>query len=694
MPNTNELLWHRWDEVDQLLNEVLDVPTERRASHLARYAGTDPALHDLVLRLLERVARDSHRLDGPSESVVLGAFSDDSGPLFPGDLEPGTTVGRYVVIERRGRGGMATVYEAGRSDGAFEQRVALKVLRRGLDTDDLILRFLNERQILSSLTHPNIARLLDGGSLADGRPYLVMDLVDGTPITAFADARRLDLTTRLTLFLDVASAVNAAHRQLVVHRDIKPSNILVNDDGQATLLDFGIAKLLEGDPGQTAPGATMLTPDYASPEQVHGGPITTGTDIYQLGLLLRELLTGLRPLAGDTSPGEPPIHPSRVATLAVAGAPEPDARAEVRDTTPAQLARALSGELDIIVNKALRPDPDERYASAEELAADIRRYIKGLPILAHPESRGYLLRKFVARNPMILPTALAAIVAIAGFITVLVIQNSNLARQRDVAEAASQRTKATEEFLVDILRSPDPTFATDQVSPKDLKVVDALQRGRVRINAELKGQPEVGASILAAIGRTFTGLGQFDVADTLLRQSLAQHRELYGVADSRSLEVLRALGDNSRDTRDMRTADSIYSEELRFRTGAGPVSDTVLVSLLGMLSSTRLDLGDVDSSLVLVTRAVRMLQSVGDTSGFRYTGALGHLARALRGAKRLDSAEIVYREIIRRMALESAPNLVELATTHNNLGYLLRTRGISRRPNAPTGKPSDWPSRR
>jgi serine/threonine-protein kinase len=351
------LLWERWDEVDRLLNAVLELPPEERAASLAREAAHDPPLRDLVRQLLGRLEGATDRLDGPAEAVVRGAFSGGEKRLRSEDLAPGTVVDRYSVVAFRGRGGMASVYEARRTDGAFEQRVALKVLRRGLDTDDLIRRFVRERQILSSLAHPNIARLIDGGALTDGRPYLIMDLVDGTRITDYADAARLAVPGRLELFLGVARAIHAAHQQLVVHRDIKPSNILVDAVGHVTLLDFGIARLLAGDPGLTETGARILTPDYASPEQIRGAPITTGTDIYQLGLLLRELLTGLPPLAGDTNPGELPIHPSRAAAIDIGGFPTPDERAGKRATTPARLAHTLAGDLDIIVSKALRPDP-------------------------------------------------------------------------------------------------------------------------------------------------------------------------------------------------------------------------------------------------------------------------------------------------------------------------------------------------
>ena len=353
-----------------------------------------------MLRLLNRSGSGDEQFMAPAVAMVRAVLDTDPDA---DDLPPDATIDRYRIIGRLGRGGMATVYRAERSDGSYEQQVALKVLRRGVDTTDLIRRFLVERQILSSLTHPNIARILDGGSTGDGRPYLVMELVPGEPITAWADARRLSVPARLRLFLQVVDAVHDAHQQLVVHRDLKPSNILVDETGRVKLLDFGIAKLLDADGDHTDVGARPLTPHYASPEQLEGGRITTATDVYQLGLLLRELLTGLRPVRPDLRTGATTARMSASVLDHGAGAASPAARAIQRGTTPARLRRRLVGDLDLIVAKALRVEPELRYASADEFAADLRRHLRGLPIQAHPESARYLARKFVTRHRWFIP---------------------------------------------------------------------------------------------------------------------------------------------------------------------------------------------------------------------------------------------------------------------------------------------------
>ncbi len=671
--STTDDLWVRWDEVDRLLAEVLDQPVAEQAMFLAARAGSDDQLHALVRRLLDRLGGSPNDVN-PDEAVVLGAFADDRHDASSGDLTPGRVVDRYVIVERRGRGGMATVYVAQRSDGAFDQRVALKVMRRGLDTDDLIQRFVNERQILSSLTHPHIARLLDGGALADGRPYLVMELVDGQPITAAADAQRLDIRARLELFLAVAAAVHSAHRQLVVHRDIKPSNILVDHDGHVKLLDFGIAKLLGAEPSRTEPGVRLLTPDYASPEQLRGGPITTGTDIYQLGLLLRELLTGLPPLAGDTSPGEPPVHPSRAATLTLPRRATPVDRASARGTTPERLASTLRGDLDIVVGKALRPDPEERYASAEAMADDVRRYLSGLPIEAHPESLAYAFRKFVTRHPLFLPGAITATVSVLAFMIALTLQNHRITAERDAARIASARATATEAFLVDILRGPDPTIGVDDTPASALTVVQALERGRVRIDSEFAAQPEVKASLLTAMGRTYSGLGRFETADSLLRSALEISVGLHGRTDDRSLAILRSLAWSYQAARDPVAADSLFALEFHVRDSAGRLDDTVRIDLLGLRSAARIDQNDADSALALASAALTILQATADSASHRSFNVLGHLARALRGTQQLDSAEAVYADLIERQRRDSSVSAYAKAITINNLAYLLRVR--------------------
>lgn len=511
------LLWARWPEADAILEAALDLPPGERAAHVHRAIPEAGPFRDLVLRLVDRLEGDHARVSSPDESLVEAVF----GPAeTQGDLASGSAVGPYRVVEPLARGGMATVYVAERADGAYTQRVALKVLRRGLDTDDLVRRFRTERQILSSLSHPGIARLLDGGSLPDGRPWLAMELVDGAPITEHADARCLDPRQRLTLFLEVAAAVQAAHRQLVVHRDLKPSNILVDTEGRVRLLDFGIARLLEGDEAHTEVGARVLTPAYASPEQLAGGTITTATDVYQLGLLLRELLTGVRPVSGGDRLAALATRPSRVVFRADASAPGPGERAGRRGASPERLARVLRGDLDRIILKATREEPDERYHSAGELADDLRRYLAGQPVLAHPASLGYQARKFVRRHRWGAGVAAGLLVLLTGWVMTLVAQNARVARERDRATREAATAAQVTDFMVDLFHAADP----DRAQGATVTVREVLAEGAARLREEEVEDPAARAAMLTAIGRSYAQLGFHAEAEAELQHALEAHR--------------------------------------------------------------------------------------------------------------------------------------------------------------------------
>jgi len=702
------LLWERWDEVDRLLTTALDRPAPERAAWVRRATGDDTALGDLVLRLLGRLDTDHGRLAAPDESVVVAAFGSPESREDTDDLPPGSAIGRYLIRGTRARGGMATVYEAERSDGVYRQRVALKVLRRGLDTDDLIRRFLTERQILSSLSHPNIARLLDGGSTPDGRPFLVMELVEGQPITRYADGRRLDISERLSLFLGVADAVHAAHRQLVVHRDIKPSNILVDQDGHVKLLDFGIAKLLDDDTEHTQAGARVLTPDYASPEQLRGDALTTATDVYQLGLLLRELLTGVRPIGSDTHPGEPPLRPSQLAPRAVSSSPGAGTRAADRATSPARLARHLRGDLDIIVGKALRPEPEERYPSASELAADVRRHLQGQPILAHRESARYRARKFVRRHAWAVGAMAAGVVLLAGYALTITIQSRRIAAERDRAALEARKAGQVSDFLVDLFHAADPNSAGgEEITARAL-----LEEGARQLDDEAVEDPEVRAAMLAAIGRSFRQLGRYDDARRHLERAVSAHRSLGGTANAALARDLSSLAEVVVMT-DRERGLELYREALRIAEQAGgadhPLVGIILTDYVGVyglaypkdprvremkdraVAILRRSSGDYPKELahaLLVSaygrppeqaipqmrEALALLTEVHGERHSAVAGALGDLALAMERMDPLAADSLMQRALDIRIAIHG-PRHGTLLGTMNNLAALRRDRG-------------------
>ncbi len=670
MTPSSSRLWERWDDVDQLLAEALEQPAADRVAHVCRVAADDSELRDLVLRLLSRLDHGSDRLTGPSSPVVRSAFADAETTAEADALPSGMEVDRYRVLKRRGRGGMATVYEAERSDGSYEQRVALKVLRRGLDTEDLIRRFRVERQILSSLSHPNIARLLDGGSLADGRPYLVMELVEGEPITAWADRARLGIAARLRLFLSVADAVHTAHRQLVVHRDIKPSNVLVGADGQVKLLDFGIAKLLEDDSEHTEVGARPLTPRYASPEQLAGGRITTATDVYQLGLLLRELLTGFHPRADSTGPDEPTFRSGRAADIGVAETAPLEARAAARGTTPARLARQLRGDLHIITAKALRPEPEQRYSSADEMAADIRRHLAGQPISAHPESAVYRTRKFLHRHPVFLPSVIGVLLAVGLFLATLARHNRQLEKERDAAEAASHLAQETQAFLVDLFQSADPMAPADPERGRNITVVEALELGASRVNEELRDEPQLRAALLSTIGGVFTRLDQTDSASSAISQALAVRFAIGDTMSQAFTDDLAALG-YLLETKSIDSARTLLTRRLAVERARDPVDQKRVAQALialGMLEGNV----DLNAAVALTEQGVDLMRSTGSKG---LGEALRRLADDYRSANRLTESEAAAREAFAIVQRDSGSGSVATAMAEHSLGQALNSRG-------------------
>jgi serine/threonine protein kinase len=459
----------RWRQIEELFNKVLDHPPTDRASFLDDACAKDPTLKAEVIKLLvsHEAAKDSflqsspfQMTDGPFQ-MTEGVTADDTSALTlkMDELTPGwgaqRRIGSYELIREIGRGGMGSVYLARRADDQYQKLVAIKLLRVGLDNEDIIRRFRNERQILAGLDHPNIAHFLEGGATAEGKPYYVMENITGQRIDDYCDDRRLPVEERLKLFLDVCAAVHYAHQRLVIHRDIKPSNILVTEDGSVKLLDFGIAKLLDPElmdrTVETRTHERLMTPEYASPEQIRGQQVTTSTDVYSLGVVLYELLCGRRPYSFDRRSlqeiedvvcRQEPIRPSEaLAALKTAKYAGKDTQAITPETIghnhgePIEnLRQRLANDLDNIVMMALRKEPERRYASAEQLGEDIRRYLEGRPIIARPNTVRYRARKFIHRNRAAVAAAALVIATLIGATILTAWQAKVARRERDKAE--------------------------------------------------------------------------------------------------------------------------------------------------------------------------------------------------------------------------------------------------------------------
>jgi eukaryotic-like serine/threonine-protein kinase len=438
----------RWQRVKELLGPALELDPAKRAAYLDQACGDDPALRPDLERLLA-----AEQKAGPeflSDPIILEELTLD----LPGHADSwlGRRLGPYQIAEEIGAGGMGEVYRAVRADDEYRKEVAIKLVRSGQDSGFVLSRFKNERQILATLDHPNIARLLDGGTTQEGVPYFVMELIEGERIDNYCDGRKLSTTERLALFLQICSAVQYAHQHLVIHRDIKPGNILVTAEGMPKLLDFGIAKILESNeapdqPEQTISLVRLLTPEYASPEQIKGEAITTASDVYSLGMALYELLTGRTPYnvpthtpheisraVCETEPEKPSTAVRRKQLPTGNGerkGTEDSAHSAVREGSPEKLSKRLSGDLDNIVLMTLRKEPHRRYASVEQFAQDIRRHLEHLPVVARKDTAGYRTSKFIARHKA--GVAAAALVTVALLsATAITLRQARIARANEI----------------------------------------------------------------------------------------------------------------------------------------------------------------------------------------------------------------------------------------------------------------------
>jgi serine/threonine-protein kinase len=550
--------------LDELLDELLDTSVQDREDVLRRADWEDPGYRAELEALLAAHERTAGILDSPVEVGAPGGSAADPG-------EVPSRIGAYRIVSEIGRGGMGVVFLAERDDGHFWRQVAIKVISGGARSADQRARFEAERQILATLDHPNIARLYDGGVTDDGRPYLVMEYVPGLPIDEYCRSRDVSVEERIGLFCTAARAVHHAHRRLIVHRDLKPTNILVTDEGEVKLLDFGIAKILDpamvgGAAPRTRTGLHLMTPEYAAPEQVMGEPITTATDVYGLGVVLFEMLTGRRPFQlSGRAPAEwariivqqtPPL-PSEVAeptAEAVAGDDGPGPRradgphagteghsdrafyvpVEVDTDRLAaregrqRLRRLLRGDLDRIVLKTLRKEPERRYGSAARIVEDLERHLDGRPVEARADSAGYRMRKYVSRHRVGVGAALIVALSLIGGTVAALTQASRATRQAEMA--ARQR-----DLMFDMFRLSDPSQSQgDTISAREI-----LDRGTARIEEEFGEEPVVQAAMLADVAEIYANLGMYPRARELARRGLDLRLEYL---DDRSLEVSESYG--------------------------------------------------------------------------------------------------------------------------------------------------------
>ncbi len=661
-----DLTQERWKKLETLLDGALELDPASRPGYLAMSCQGDLKLGAEAERLLHNCVRSEGLLSGSAPAAFAALLRGPAAEAIPEGR-----IGPYRVLGEAGRGGMGVVYLAERADDQYRKRVALKLLRRGLDDPHLVRRFLDERQILAALDHPHIARLLDGGVTSDGLPWFAMEYVEGEPIDRYCNRRRLATDQRLHLFLAVCDAVQYAHRNLVVHRDLKPSNILVTAEGEVKLLDFGIAKLLAGteapDSTLTRAGGRAMTPEYASPEQVRGEAVTVASDTYSLGVVLYQLLAGQRPyrLSNQT--------PTEVERAVLEQQPEPPSSAAARGdaeaaaargTTPDRLRRRLRGDLDMIVLAALRKEPERRYSSADRLGADIQRHLKGLPVSAIPDRWRYRAGKFVRRHPVGVAAVGGFVLLLAGFGGLTTLQSARTARERDRAEQVSA-------FLTDLLRSPDPYRGRGAA----ITVREVLDSAVVRLQRELGDQPRLRADLLAVMGRSYFGLGLYEDARRALDSALVLRRRTGDVglalAEDEVLLARIALDHGV----NVGSADSLARSALETARRSLRPGDPRLAAILSRVAWVHSFRGREAAAESLLAQAITIFRRQQRIDRLELSGALQNLGMVHWQRADWSGAEPLFREALELRRDTLGSQHADVGKLSGFLGDILRKQG-------------------
>jgi serine/threonine-protein kinase len=642
--------------LSSLLDEALDLDPPARAEWLDSITSTSPELAPALRKLL---AATDETADVLARLPALAPLQHLRKTLLrqESSASAGEEVGPYRLERQLGRGGMADVWLAERIDGTIARKVALKLPRQGLGRHHLAARFARERDILARLEHPNIARLYDAGVSSDGVPYLAMEYVDGKPITEHCDALRLEIPARLRLFAQVLEAVQYAHANLVIHRDLKPSNILVTADGQARLLDFGIAKLLTDEDAASETLLTQLsgralTPGYASPEQVLGRPLTTATDVYSLGVVLYEIVAGHRPYkvkgtsAAQLEEAIVKVDPTRPSTGI-----DP-AAAEARGTNARRLGRVLAGDLDTIVLKALAKAPKDRYTTIAEFADDLQRYSTGQPVRARPESFAYRARKFVARNAL-------AVVAVAAVLAALIIGATVALWQAREARRQAASAAAVKDFLITLFEA-NSLEQEDGARRRQLTAGQLLEEGAVRVAGAFSDQPELKLELEDVVGRLMHDLALTDQALKLRSDRLAGLTQRAAPAADRA-RALSDLADTLAQKGDIAGAQKQLEAAIALmETQSGRANAVLRWSLVSSLGYMGMDGPNRAGAEAQLTQAVDGLRALPPLST-EYAEALLRLAEANSAANRTEQSVPMFNEALDLLARTLGPRSVRLA---------------------------------
>jgi len=681
-----------WNRVEDLFHSALELESSERSLFLERNCGDDIALRMEVESLIAFSGKTLDSLKRPVENVAQSLAWQGMGQ----------EIGPYRLTRLLGDGGMGQVYLAERSDHLYEQKVAIKLMHAGLkQTATMLLRFSAERQILANLSHPNIARLLDAGITADSVPYLVMEYIDGLHIDRYCREHNLATHQVLELFLALCSAVEYAHKSLVIHRDIKPANIVVDANGTPRLLDFGIAKLLDADPGNALTRMTerIMTPEYASPEQVRGEPVTTATDVYALGVLLYELLAGRRPFQLEAK------SPMEVIRVICDEEPRPPSTLALSEDSSRRPGRPLNldRDLDNIILMAMRKEPARRYASVSAFSADIQAYLAGYPVHARTDRWSYRSQKFIRRHK----TATAAVSLFALALVASSIAMGVLARRAERARLAAQRES---QFLNTIFQAATPEGARG----KPVMARDLLDQGAKRIDTELAGQPDLQATMLDNVGRAYTAIGQYSQATGLLQRAFEIKRRTLGSDSLDTASTEDALASALRLDGQYAQAEPYFRDSLKVRQRRLGADNTTVAESLSNLGeclywedrnaevepmlrqalailrrhnevavSSTLDYlalvlerrGGFPEAAELLRDAVDVSRHVNGPDSSTYMVSLHNYAGVLIDSGNLDAAESTERQVLALREKIFGSDHPDLFYALNNLGFILLEKG-------------------
>ncbi len=706
----------RWEQLESICFAALEREAPERGLFLDQATAGDPDLRQEAEDLLQHLEADPAFLERPVVDLAALEPPETEEPPIAGSIGP------YRVVQRLGRGGMGEVYLAMRETEDIQQSVAIKVIRRGMDTSEVLQRFRLERRILASLHHPNIASLIDAAATEDGRPYFVMEYIEGLPITDYCDRRKLSVHDRLQLFRTVCGAVQHAHQNLIVHRDIKPRNIVVSEEGTAKLLDFGIGKVLApsealGPAVATRTEFRLLTPEYAAPEQITGGPVTTATDVYALGVLLYELLAGRHPFVS----GSESLRDVERAILE--STPSRPSEGVTRDagihraTDQGQLRRRLAGDLDNIVLKALRKEPDRRYPSAAALMDDIQRHLDGLPVSARPDTLRYRTRKFVGRNAGAVAAGIAVFLGLAATTVVSVFQSGRVAREAERARQERDKALEVRGFLMEMFGATGGSQAVgDTVTARQLLDLQAA-----RLPNAYPNQPELKADMMEVLADGYDRLGLYHAAEPLATEALAIRRQVLGpthpdVAASLNLAgwirhelgkskdaepllleaaaIRRAAGepyrvDLSRSLNDLGViynalarypaAESTLAEALAIRRAAHGDDHRAVGITANNLAAAYYYQGKLADAIQFQAVALRALTSAVGPDHQRTILALGNLAAFKRAQGDLAAAEADFRDLVARQTRLQGRDHPLTARVVLSLASVLDVRGVAER---------------